>query len=235
LVEFCGHLGFEYVFIDGEHAGVGIETCQHLVRAAHGVGMGVVVRVPSHDPSVILGYLETGAFTIVVPHVNTPAQAAAAVAAGRYPPAGARGAGSASRAANYGLTQTAAEYFVRANTEVLIIPLIEDIRAVDNVRDILAVPGVEAIDIGPGDLAASVGFPGHPDHPEVTPRIARVISAAKSAGKLVGCDAGTPAGVRALAVQGVDFVMCNALKLLADAGRLFLSGVGENVSNHSEP
>jgi len=225
LVEFCGLLGFDWVFIDGEHGGVDPRTCQALVRAGHSTGLGTLVRVPSVDSSTILGYLETGAFTITVPHINTAEDTRAALSAGRYPPLGIRGAGSGSRSANFGLTQTSAEYFARANEHVLVIPQIEDIEAVTNVRAILAVPGIEAVLIGPGDLAASMGFPGQITRPEVTAAVDRVISEARSAGKHVGTIAGTPAAANALIAKGVTFIMCSALPLLADAARTFLREV----------
>jgi len=222
LVEFCGFLGFDWVFIDGEHSGVDPRTCYALVRASHGTGLGALVKVPSADPSTILGYLETGAFTILVPHINTAEDARAALSAGRYPPLGIRGVGSASRSANFGLTQTPAEYFARANEHVLVIPLIEDIEAVTNIRSILDVPGIEAVMVGPGDLAASMGFPGEITRPEVTAAVDRVISEARSAGKHVGTNVGTPAAANALMAKGVTFIMCSALSLLADAARTFL-------------
>lgn len=225
LVEFCGLLGFDWVFIDGEHGGVDVRACQSLLRAAQRVGVATIVRVPSAEPSVILSYLETGAFSIAVPHINTPEQARAAVAACRYPPLGIRGAGSTTPAANYGLTQTPPEYFVRANDQVLTIPLIEDVEAVANAREILAVPGVDAILIGPGDLAASMGFLGQAGHPDVSAAVDRVIREARTAGKHVGTVAGSPAAMKALMGKGADFLMCSALALLADAGRRFLSDV----------
>jgi 4-hydroxy-2-oxoheptanedioate aldolase len=222
LVEFCGLLGFDWVFIDGEHGGVDVPTCSTLIRAADRVGIGSLVRVPSADPSVILGYLETGALAITVPHITNSDQARAAVAAGRYPPSGTRGAGSTTPAANYGLTQTAAEYFAQANEQVWILPQIEDAEAVKNIREILTVPGVEGIVVGPGDLAASMGLPGQPGHPEVMAAVHNVIAEARSARKHVGTVAGSPAAINALIAKGADFMMCSALALLADAGRRLL-------------
>ena len=229
MVEFCGLVKFDWVFIDGEHMGIGPETCRDLVRAAHGVGAGALVRVPSADPSVMLGYLETGAFSLLVPHINTAADAGAAVRAGRYPPRGTRGAGSGSRSANFGLTQTPAEYFERASRETLIVPQIEDIEAVEHLEEILAVPELEALFVGPGDLSASMGFAGQAQHPEVQAVVEGVIARAKAASKLVGTTAGTPAAVRRCAELRVDFVFCNVLPMLADTLRRFLRESRETV------
>jgi len=100
LVEFCGHLGFSWAFIDAEHGSIGRETCENLVRACNIVGMVPIVRVPENNRAVILSYLETGALGIIAPHVNTAADALALVEAVKYAPLGKRGAGSGSRAAN---------------------------------------------------------------------------------------------------------------------------------------
>jgi 2-keto-3-deoxy-L-rhamnonate aldolase RhmA len=222
LVEFFGLVKFDWIFIDGEHMGVGPETCRDLVRAAHGVGVGALVRVPSAEPSVMLGYLETGAFSLLVPHINTAAEAKAAVRAGRYPPHGTRGAGSGSRSANFGLTQTPAEYFATASRETLIIPQVEDMEAVERLEEILGVPELEALFVGPGDLSASMGFAGQAQHPEVQAVVDRVIARAKAASKLVGTTAGSPAAVRRCAGMGVDFVFCSVLPMLANVTQRFL-------------
>jgi 4-hydroxy-2-oxoheptanedioate aldolase len=225
LVEVCGLLGFDWVFIDGEHGGVDTRACQELLRAADRAGAGTLIRVPSADPSVILGYLETGACAVTVPHITNSDQARAALAAGRYPPAGTRGAGSSTPAADYGLTQTATEYFARANEEVWILPQIEDADAVRNIREILAVPGVEGIVVGPGDLAASMGLPGQPGHPDVMKAVDAVFAEARSAKKHVGTVAATPAAMRAFIDKGADFMLCSALPMFASAARQFLSEV----------
>jgi len=170
----------------------------------------------------MLGYLETGAFSVLVPHINSARDARAAVRAGCYPPRGTRGAGSGSRSANFGLTQTAAEYFDQAGRAALVVPQIEDVEAVEHLDEILAVPELEAVFVGPGDLSASMGYPGQSGHPEVRAVVDTVISKAKAASKLVGTTAGTPAAVKALAAKGADFVFCNALPMLADVTHRFL-------------
>jgi 4-hydroxy-2-oxoheptanedioate aldolase len=228
LVEFCGLLGFDWVFLDAEHGGLTVEVCQALVRAAHGAGAGVVVRVPSAEPHEVLPYLETGAYTLAIPHVYSADRAKAAAAACYYPPLGIRGAGSSTRAANYGLTQTAADYFARANQEVLLLPQIEDVDAVRNLDEILAVREVEALLVGPGDLAASMGYPGQATHPEVVAAVDAVIAKAKAAGKLVGTVAWTPAAVHSLRAKGVDFVLCSAPLMLSEAARRYLKEARES-------
>lgn len=167
LVEFYGHLGFDFAWIDCEHGYIGLEKVAEMCRACEVTGMTPFVRVPENNASTILGYLECGALGIIVPHVSTGEEAQAAADAVRYTPLGNRGGFSSSRPANYGVTQTTAEYYERVNAEMLLYVMIEDMEGVNNLDDILAVEGVDIVAFGPGDFAMSMGYPGQLNHPEV--------------------------------------------------------------------
>src|SRR3712207_4329177 len=90
LVEMFGHLGYDFVFLDAQHGGIGVETARELMRAAELTGLTTLVRVPRNDPSVILEYLDAGAGGIIVPNVMSRADAVAAVRAIKYAPLGNR-------------------------------------------------------------------------------------------------------------------------------------------------
>lgn len=229
LVEACGLLGFDFVFIDAEHDGFGPRDCQDLVRAADATGVHAVVRVPRNEPQTILGYLETGALSIVVPHVNSPAEALAGLQATRYPPAGNRGAGSSTRAAGYGIPQSATAHFTSADSQVLFLPILEEAQAYDQVDAILQVPGLEAILLGPGDLALSMGYPGQPDHPAVQALVQRALAQARQAGIFVGTAVRDAASARACAEQGFQFVLASSGTLFAQAVRHFLNESGRSA------
>jgi 4-hydroxy-2-oxoheptanedioate aldolase len=225
FVEFCGLLGFDWVLVDAEHGALTIETCQSLVRAAHSAGAGVLLRAPSAEPHVVASYLDTGAFSVLIPHVTDARQAKAVLDACYYPPRGSRGVGTTTRAANYGVTQTPAEYLARANDIVLAVPMIEDMAGVTNIDEILRVPGVDAIVVGPGDLAASMGHPGQSGHPDVAAAVDAVIAKGKAARRFMGTAAGSPSVARAFMAKGVDFLLCSAISLFAESARRFLSDV----------
>ncbi len=223
ILEFCGHLGFEWAFIDAEHGSIGRETCAALVRACNLVGMVPVVRVPENNASVILGYLETGALGIIVPHINTAEDARRAVEAIKYAPIGKRGAGSTSRVANYGLTQTPREYFQRANESVIVSLLVEEIEGLGNLDQILAVEGVDVVGIGPGDLSMTLGLPGQYSHPEVR----RLVDDAEA--RVVAAKGFTDATVKDFAEArrtyqiGARMIGVSIKGLLGSAGRQFLA------------
>ena len=117
-----------------------------------------VVRTPWNDVVWIKRVLDTGCDGIVIPQIQTAAEAESAVRACRYPPAGIRGIGAA-RGQRYGMGLP--DDVMSANAALTIVVQIEHIEAVKNVRDILAVPGIDAILIGPNDLSASMGLSGN--------------------------------------------------------------------------
>ena len=223
LVEFCGHIGFDFVLIDAEHNLLGPEPCQHLVRAAESGGLTPLVRVPRNEPSTILGYLETGAQGVVVPHVRSTADAQAAVRAVKYPPQGQRSAAGASRPANYGLTQSAADYFRAANAETLVIPLIEERAGFEHLEDIGAVPGVDLLFLGDGDLAMDMGYPGLRDHPEVRGVVDDAVRRGLAAGLALGGPAATADGVIDLQRRGFRLTLVPLVGLFGQASRDLLA------------
>ena len=223
MVEFLGHLGFDCIFIDAEHGVIGVERAQEMVRAADAVGVGTLTRVPKNDPAVILGYLETGTGGILVPHVNTAAEVRAVVQAVKYSPLGCRGAHSATRAADYGVTLSSAEYFAQANQETLVAVMIEETTALENLDEMLAVPGLDLCIVGPSDLSMSMGYPGRPDHPHVQAQVDLALRKARAANVAVGTVAADGAGVRRLFERGFQFALISAARLLAASARQLLA------------
>ena len=224
LVEFMGLAGFDYVFIDAEHFAFGLETTQALVRAAQLTGMTPIARVPKNDPELILGYLETGVQGIIVPHTNTADEARAAVQAVKYHPLGHRGAGSTSRAADYGLTQTAPEYFEEANRQTLVIALVEEKAGIENLHEIVTVEGVDAVSIGSGDLAMSLGYPGQANHPQVRPLVEQAKAQIKASGKALGGTVANAEAAQEALAGGALYITLSLGVLMGQTVRGFLAG-----------
>ena len=154
--EILAQAGFDWLIVDMEHAPVDIDS---LLRQLQAIGTSrecvPFVRAPWNDPVTIKRILDTGAQGIVIPYVNTRAEAEAAVAACKFPPEGSRGAALSPRAARFGAATT--QYFAQANLDTVVIVSVETIDAVGNLDDILTVPGLDGIFIGPMDLAVSLG------------------------------------------------------------------------------
>jgi len=158
-----------------------------MVRACEATGIIPIVRVPKNDHELIMGYLQTGAMGISVPHVNTKEQAQAVVQAVKYYPEGRRGFDYGARMSSFGITQSSRAYMEEANRETMVLIWTEEKRALDNLPEILTVKGIDAINIGPGDLALSMGLPGQSDHPAVQEEIKKAKKMILAAGiNLVG-------------------------------------------------
>lgn len=180
--EICADAGFDFVCVDGEHAPLDQDLVRRQLSAAELGSTAIVARPPVNEAWVIKQMLDSGAQTLIIPMVDTPEQAEAAVSACLYPPQGTRGAAGAVRAARYGRIR---DYLTAANPEICIIPQVETMLAVDNIEAICAVPGVDAIFIGPSDLSASMGFTGRSTAPEVEEVIKTSIARIHACGKPV--------------------------------------------------
>ena len=220
VAEYLALLGFDAVMIDGEHSGVDPLHARDMCRAVTAGGATPLVRVPYNDPNLTLGYLDAGAHGIIVPHSRTPADVAATVQACRYPPEGTRGAAAASRGSVYGTGPPPAETFAIANQEVMVIPLMEDVDAIENLDSILEVDGVDVFYIGPGDLALSMGR-AYGD-PEVTAVVENAITRVVAAGRVAATAATTPDQARWDLNLGATLITTQPFSLLRDAARDWL-------------
>ena len=140
LVEIFGAVGYDFVMIDCEHGPMNLDQVEHMVRAGEAFGITPIARIPNHEESTILRFLDRGLQGIIVPHVNTGEEAAGVAAAARYYPEGHRGMGGG-RAHDYGVGVTRDESTTWVNANVLVIPMVEEVTAVQNLDQILAVPG----------------------------------------------------------------------------------------------
>ena len=176
LVETFGHLGYDFVFIDGQHGGLGVETARELIRAAELTGMTPLVRVRKNDPAEILEYLDQGAGGVIVPDVMSRADVEAAAKATRYPTRGVRGAMGMSRAAFYGVPQAGAAYYRQADEEILCCAIFENHAVLGELDAAVRVPDLDVVVIGPGDLSHVDGHPerlegpARPDRGDADPR-----------------------------------------------------------------
>ena len=146
VAEIMAAEGFDFLVADMEHTPISVEAFYHIALAAKGTDCDLLARLPSCDAVLAKQVLDTGAAGIIVPSVNTPAEAAQSVAMAKFPPAGIRGA-SLCRATGFG--SRFSEYFQAHNDEVLVVVMLEHITAVQNADAILATPGLDAVLIGP--------------------------------------------------------------------------------------
>ncbi len=213
LVELFGAIGYDFVMIDCEHGPMNLDQVEHMVRAAEVFNITPIARIPDHSEPTILRFLDRGLQGVIVPHINNGEEAAAVAQASRYHPEGFRGVGGG-RAHDYGVGVSRSESTQWVNSQTLVIPMVEDTRAVDNLDDILAVPGVDVLHVASGDLGQSMG---NPAASEVRNLMGQVIPRIRAGGKFVGVGGNNPtdaAGVAEFIRLGANFVTISAHGLL---------------------
>jgi 4-hydroxy-2-oxoheptanedioate aldolase len=216
FVEAAGHAGLDFIILDTEHGPASWETIHNHVRAARMTEMAPLVRVRGLDSHAIGVALDSGAEGVQVPNITTAEQAAEAVAAARFYPAGQRGVCRFVRAAQFGQTDKTA-YFATENQKLLVLQ-VEGLEGVENIDDILAVPGFDVLFVGPYDLSQSAGRPGEVEAAEVLALIDRIASAARSAGKMLGIFCDTPAALARYRGMGVPYLSYSVdISLFRDA------------------
>ena len=162
IVESAAGMGFDWVLIDCEHGTVGLETMELMIMAAEASGVTPIVRPRTNGAADILQAMDRGALGVQIPHINTAAEARAAVAAVKFHPLGDRGLAAGTRASGYGFRGSMGGFAEEANRRTLVCIQIEDEAALPNVDEILKVEGVDVFFIGPSDLSQSMGHPGDP-------------------------------------------------------------------------
>jgi 4-hydroxy-2-oxoheptanedioate aldolase len=217
VVEILAQAGFDYLLIDGEHGPIPPAALPPLALAAERHGCPIVYRVQANRSDLIKAALDVGVDGLMVPLVETRAEAAAVVEAAKYPPAGRRGFGPW-RASNY--FQDLAAYHTAANERIAVILQIESAGAVERAADIAAVPGVDALFVGPADLCGSLGVPLGTIEPKLTAALEEVLAAGKKTGRAVGIDAVSPEKFALFAKMGFTlFTYGSDLGYLADGAK----------------
>lgn len=202
VAEALAYSGYDWLLIDSEHSPNELPNIQAMMQAMALGTATPVVRPVWNDAVVLKRLLDAGAQSFLIPMVQNRQEAEAAVAAVRYPPQGIRGVALAHRGNRYGRV---ADYLAKANAQICVIVQIESRRAVDAAADIAAVDGIDGLFIGPSDLAADLGHPGNPGHPEVQEAIGQVLAACKTAGKAAGILAAVEDQAKKYIADGFNF------------------------------
>lgn len=170
VAEILSKVGFDYLWIEMEHAPTSLEKAQQMIQAVGG-RIPCLVRAPWNDDVWIKHILDIGCGGVVIPQIRNANEAKAAIQACKYPPAGTRSVGIG-RAQGYGMDLQ--DYIQHANERLTIILQTEHIDAVKNIDSILSVPGFDAVLIGPYDLSASMGLTGQIAHADVQAGIQKI-------------------------------------------------------------
>lgn len=178
VAEMMARVGFDYLWIETEHAPMGFVEAQTLIQAVGG-RCPCLVRIPDRQEVWVKKALDTGCDGIIVPQIRSAEEARQIVAWSLYPPEGQRSVG-VSRAHGYGMAFR--ETVSTVNERLVIVLQVEHRDAVAHIASIAGVPGIDALLVGPYDLSGSLGVLGETDHPRVLEAIEEVRSACREAG-----------------------------------------------------
>lgn len=206
--ELAAEAGYDFTWIDMEHAPLDSLTTLGHVTALRGTETAPFVRVRCNDVNVIKPVIDLAPAAIIVPAVNSGEEAAAAVRACKYPPHGIRGYGPR-RGQRYGAISQH-EYLETVDRQTLVIVQIEHIDAVRNLDAILDVPGLDAVCLGPNDLSGSMGKLGRTSDPEVVRVMDSVIQKVRRTSVLLGVSTGySPDTLPIWIEKGVQWINLN--------------------------
>ena len=196
--------GIRYVCLDQQHGFFDDLTLVDGFRAIERCGAVPLTRVPMNFTWMIGKALDAGAHGVIVPMVEDAEDAAAAVAACRYPPRGTRSYGP-TRAQLFDKPATAQEF-----ENVLCFVMVETRRGLTNVRKIAGTPGVDGIYIGPSDLALALGqaSPAGPELPLLHEPIEQIAAACRHYNIIAGIHCSDGASAGRFAGRGFKFITC---------------------------
>ncbi|MDE1569013.1 4-hydroxy-2-oxoheptanedioate aldolase [Aquabacter sp. P-9] len=202
--EICAGAGYDWLLVDGEHAPNHIQSLVAQLQVLEGGPSAAIVRPPVGETWMIKQLLDIGAQTLLIPMVESGAQAQTLVKAVRYPPHGVRGIGAAlARASDF---NRVTDYLVTADAEICLLLQVESRAGVAAIDDICAVDGVDGVFVGPADLAADLGFLGRPGAPEVVAAVEGAIARIRANGKPAGVLTSDPALAQRYHAAGATFI-----------------------------
>lgn len=182
--EISASAGFDWVLVDAEHAPNDLRSITAQLQVIAARNSHAAVRPPIGEPWIIKQLLDAGAQTLLIPMVESAAQAQELVDAVTYPPHGIRGVGAAlARASDF---SAIGDYLTTARDEICLLVQVENRKGMDALDDILAIDGIDGVFIGPADLAADMGYIGQASAPEIKAAVLGAIEKIVASGKAAG-------------------------------------------------
>jgi 4-hydroxy-2-oxoheptanedioate aldolase len=222
--EVMANRGWDSLTIDLQHGLIDYQRAVGMLQAISTTPTVPLVRVPWLDPAIIMKVLDAGAYGVICPMINSAAEAAAFVAACRYPPAGIRSCGP-TRAHIY----AGPDYIVAANRTIVTMAMIETRSGLDHLEEILSVEGLDAIYVGPSDLSLALGCEPRLDPTErvVTEAIEYIATQARAKNIVPGIHTESPAYAQKMVQQGFRFVTVGSdVRLLVAKASEVLEAMG---------
>lgn len=199
IAELAAASGFDWLLFDLEHGTHSEAVLMSNLQAIKGTPAVAIVRVGAPHPDLILRALDWGSGGIMVPHVESAAEAGEALRAMHYPPRGRRGISRSARVYEYGLRAMPAPADL---PPPVLFAQIETLEGIKHVEEIAAVEGVDVLFVGPADLAFDIAVRKNGHTPVYEECITKVARAAQNAGKQAGILVRSMSDIPALREQG---------------------------------
>lgn len=203
IAEIMGAAGLDFIVIDCEHGPGTPESIVNCVRAAEARGMTPIVRVTEDTRTGILRFLDIGAHGILVPQLESAAQAASVIQKAKYAPIGMRGM-AVPRASTWGFDEN---YTQRENDETLILVQCENMSCYEHLEEVGQVEGLDAIFLGPYDMSQALGIPGQIKAPQMLEVEKKILEVCKKNGKFAGIFVNTIDDALAARAAGWQFIL----------------------------
>jgi 2-dehydro-3-deoxyglucarate aldolase/4-hydroxy-2-oxoheptanedioate aldolase len=224
LARICANAGADFILLDREHSGWSFETVKAQIGFALGAGVVPIVNTSGDAHNEITRSLDLGAMGVMIPVVETRAQAEAVVRATRYPPHGTRGSAFGVAHTDYAIGDVPAT-IAAADARTMVVVKLETAKGCANADEIMSVPGVDVGFVGHTDLSVSLGRPQDFAHPRFVAARDGVVAACRRHGKAAGCLVGSPewgrewiaAGFTMVAYLGDIWLLGGALRSGIDA------------------
>jgi 4-hydroxy-2-oxoheptanedioate aldolase len=225
-----GRAGFDWITVDVEHAHTDLAALAATIAAITDAGVSApLVRLPTNSVEWFKWTLDAGAWGVIVPMVNSRAEAEQAVAWAKYPPEGIRSIGGAYAPLSMDAADNS-EYFRGANAQIVVAVQIESAAAMANLDAIISTPGVDVAFVGPNDLHAQLGLPPSSEgaEPAFVEALEQIKAAARRHGKALGIFCSDGAAARARVAEGFQMVnvLTDAAALRSAARRELQAGKG---------
>ena len=201
IIELLAIIGIDYVYLDGEHGAFDNRDLEYACVTAERQGITAIARVPDPSAATICRFMDRGVKGIVVPHVDSLADAKAVIDAAYYGPIGNRSFGGNRPKFTAGIPDMPA-HMAQSNEDMCVSIMIETVGALEAAGDIAALPGIDYLSFGMMDLAQSLGHPGNPKHPDVVAAVEDASRRIRAAGKPVREDFVQVGWINDLIVRG---------------------------------
>jgi 2-keto-3-deoxy-L-rhamnonate aldolase RhmA len=205
MSSILANAGCRFVLYDMEHTGLGFETLKWLFASCRGLPIEPMVRVPKGEYTWLARSLDLGARGVMIPMVESEAQARSIVDSCRYPPVGRRGAAFGFAQCDY-LGGSVSDKIQAYHERTLVIAQIETERGLENVEAIAAVDGIDVLWVGHFDLSNFMGIPGQFDDPRFDAAMRHVADVSRRHGKAAGFMATDPAWIERAREMGYTMI-----------------------------